>query len=792
MIRSYLLITLRSMMKNKLFVIINVLGLGLATAVCIVAFLNWKFSNEWDSQHTNADNVYRIQSWRDGENGPERFAVVPLPLANNLEINLQSDEKIIRFIRKDNNFRIRDDVFQTAIAYSDSSFFDAFTLPLLSGDVNDFRDKNTLFISDELALRYFGKTEVTGEIITQIIEGKPREFRIGAVFKDHKLNSSFNFDAITQWANTSDIGLGEVAHWYDWNTTMLILPNPERVTAITREMQKYVTMHNDARQDFKIREFYLDNFKGIATRSTEEPRLRWNQLKPALPKVVVDVPSIMACLLLLLACFNFTNTSISLAGQRLKEIGIRKVIGGQRKQLIIQFLAENLVLCFLSLLVGLLIAELLVPAYDHLWPWLELDLDYSENASLILFLAALLFLTAILAGSYSAFYITGFEPIQILKGKSKFGGTSWLTRILLSAQFSISVLTIVFGIGFYNNANYQKNYDLGYYTSGVISVDVQNQSGFETYRDAIQSNSAINTIAGTRHHLINWFDRGSVRFESEEHETDIFDVGENYLTAMNIRLLEGRDFDYQSESDRRESIIVTEQFTKQFHWKESAIGKRIIWRDTIQLYVIGVAKDIYSRALFRPLEPAMIRCVGPEQYTQLVVSVDPNNMLEVNEFMKEKWKAVFPNVLYNGQFIDNKMQETLETNYNGVIIFSFLGFFAALMSATGLFTLVSLHIVKKTKEIGIRKVMGAPVMNILRVIGLQFVLIILIAAFIGGAIGYVMVDISMDAAWEYYEKVTVTTFLLSAGIIFTLALVTVGFKTFATATMNPVKTLRDE
>ena len=167
-------------------------------------------------------------------------------------------------------------------------------------------------------------------------------------------------------------------------------------------------------------------------------------------------------------------------------------------------------------------------------------------------------------------------------------------------------------------------------------------------------------------------------------------------------------------------------------------------------------------------------------------------MLEVNEFMREKWKTVFPNVLYNGEFIDNKMRDTIETNYNGVIIFLFLGFFATLMSATGLYTLVSLHILKKTKEIGIRKVMGASVMNIIGVISIQFVLIILIASIFGGAIGYVMVDFSMDTAWEYYEKVTVSTFLTSVVIIFGLAVATVGLKTISTASVNPVRSLRDD
>jgi putative ABC transport system permease protein len=791
MIKNYLLITLRSVMKNKLFVFINVIGLGLATAFCIVAFLNWKFATDWDDQHMNADKIYRVQSWRDSEKGPERYAMVPIPLADKIEGTLQQDEGLIRFTTSTNNFRIRDDVFRTSTAYADSTFFEVFTISLISGRANDFRDKNTIFISDELAERYFGKTDVTGETITQIMNGELREFRIGAVFKRHKRNSSFGFDAITQWANTKDINLNLNA-WYEWNTTFLVLPNAARADAITRELQKYISVHNDSREDFKIREFYLDNFKGLGRRSVEEPRLRWNQLRAALPSVVVDVPSIMASLLLLLACFNFTNTSISLAGQRLKEIGIRKVIGGHRTQLIFQFLTENIALCLLGLLTGLILAEFLVPAYDNLWPWLELDLDYQENASLILFLAGLLILTAILSGSYSAFYITGFGPIEILKGKSKFGGTTWLTRVLLSAQFSISVLTIVFAVGFYNNAHYQKNYDLGYHTTGVISVDVQNESGYNTFRNAIASNPDIQVLAGTRSHLINWFGRAPVRFESESHESDVLEVGENYLQAMNIRLLKGRDFDYNSESDRMESVIVTEKFVSQFGWKDDAIGKKIILRDSVPLYVIGVAKDIYTRALFRPVEPTIIRCVAPQGYTHVVVNTKPEKMLAVNDYMKEKWKTVFPNVLYNGQFIDDKMRESLETNYNGVIIFSFLGFFAALMSATGLFTLVSLHIVKKTKEIGIRKVLGAPLGNILRVISLQFLVIILIAAMIGGGVGYVMVDISMDAAWEYYEKVTVATFLISSGIIFGLAIMTVGLKTFTTATMNPVKTLRSE
>jgi hypothetical protein len=212
----------------------------------------------------------------------------------------------------------------------------------------------------------------------------------------------------------------------------------------------------------------------------------------------------------------------------------------------------------------------------------------------------------------------------------------------------------------------------------------------------------------------------------------MMDVGDNYLQTMNMRVIAGREFIKDSETDRKESVLVSEEFVKQFRWADGAVGKRLIWRDSIPLYVIGVVKDIYTRALGRPVEPTLLRYTPRSDYRQLVVRTAPGKMAEVNQYMEEKWKTVFPNLLYNGQFIDNKMRETIETNNNVVIIFGFIGFFAAIMSGTGLFTLVSLHILKRTKEIGVRKVLGASFRNILRVICLEFLLIILLASVIGG------------------------------------------------------------
>ncbi len=486
------------------------------------------------------------------------------------------------------------------------------------------------------------------------------------------------------------------------------------------------------------------------------------------------------------------NTSIALSSRRLKEIGIRKVMGSLRKQLVIQFLGENLLLCSFGFVAGLFIAEWLVPAYDNLWPWLELHLSYTENAGILLFLFGLLVLTALVAGGYPAFYVTSFEPINILKGKTTLGGTNWLTRVLLGGQFTVFLITIVCAVGFYRNAEYQKNYDLGFYSSGVISVNIENEGAYTTFRNAISPNKDIINIAGTKHHIGNVFGTGSVKYGSIEREVNIFDIGDNYMEAMNMTLLFGRGFTKDSETDRKESVLVTEEFVKQFGWNGDPIGKRIVWKDSVQLYVIGVVKNIYSDALWLPLKPIMFRCIAPVDYSQVIVNVAPVNISGVNEFMKHKWQEVFPNSVYYGQLIDWELEATNNANKNCIIIFGLLGIIAGLMSATGLFTLVSLTIIKRTKEIGIRKVLGASLMSIIGVISFEFVLVILVASVFGGTVGYLIADVSMDAAWEYYEKVNLLTLVTSMGIIFLLALVTIGGKTVSTAQMSPVKALRDE
>jgi putative ABC transport system permease protein len=259
-----------------------------------------------------------------------------------------------------------------------------------------------------------------------------------------------------------------------------------------------------------------------------------------------------------------------------------------------------------------------------------------------------------------------------------------------------------------------------------------------------------------------------------------------------MTLLSGRKFLKDSETDRKESVIVTEEFVKEFGWKDSPIGKRVVWMDTVQLYVVGVMKNVYTQALWGPLKPLMFRYSAKDKYQQLLVKVEPTKMASVNEYMEKKWKEVFPNTLYTGQWIDENLQETNEINANVSVMFGFLGFFAALMTGIGLYTLVSLNIEKKMKEIGVRKVLGASVANISGVINFEFIVNLGLASILGGALGFFAADMLMDSIWEYYLKLNLLTLFVSVLAMVLIAFAAVGYKTISTASMNPTKTLRDE
>jgi putative ABC transport system permease protein len=790
-LKNFIKITFRSLMKKKLFVIINLLGLAVALSCTIIAYLSWDYNVRYDEQHVNAESIYRINFVRITNGFPRKNGDCPEPLGSTIDGSLSGVDEVIRYFPTGGNFRIGDDLFRIGVAGVDANFLDVFTFPLVTGTKLALEDKGKIIISSEVKEKYFPDNDPTGELVTYINGDKRFEFIVGGVFEKMPRNSSFQFDALINYDNIYDISGIEKEDWAQFNTTFIKVNNPEAVPQITEDLQQFVEIQNRAKEDYKVNNYYLDPLVGMAIRAEKEEV--WNHwFRSSMPTAAVIAPIVMAGLLLLLACFNFTNTSIAIANSRLKEIGIRKVMGSQRSQLVGQFLSENILLAFLAMLLALILSEFLVPAYNQLWDFLDINLSYSNNLGFIGFLFLLLLVTGFLSGSYPAFYISKFKPSQILRGTLKYGNTSIFTRSLLTFQFAISLVAIISGVLFTQNADYQANYDIGFDEETVVYARVNDEDDYNVLLQEIKDHPKVIMTAGTTHNWTSGWYSDPIKYRGEELDVSLLNIGEDYLEATSATILEGRNFIKDSQTDVENSVIINEELVRLFGWEEP-IGERIILSDTIELFVVGVVKDVFlGGGLWEPVRPLMLRYTKPENYRVLVAQSKSEDVKEIYEAMEAAWKKVFPNLLPNVDYMDYSIAETTLINTNIRLMFIFLGTVAAILSAIGLFSLVSLDIIKRMKEIGVRKVLGASVSNIIGIINKRYIIILAISSVLGSILGYYMTDMLMGSIWTYYLPISPGAFLISIAILAVMAAITVGGKVIKAASANPTETLRDE
>lgn len=792
MIRNFLIITFRNMMKNKLFIIINVLGMAIAIGCCIVGYFAYEYDANFDAIHKNREQIYRVSANRTFNNQIEKLGYVPTPLTGIIQQNIKDVDKSTRFHFSWSNLKRENDLFESRLAYIDPDFFEMFTFDFLTGNPSEIKDKTTVFISDKMAIRLFGSpTEAMGKQITQVYGTSLKELKVGGVFREPPQNSSFYYrEAYINFDNHKDEFTDHKEDDWKRDLTMFVqINNPERVAGVEKQLQAHVESNNRVREDHIIKDFVLDHFPTMAFRDRDAEVRNWTWEAP--PQSAIIGSGVMGILILLIACFNLTNTAMAISSKRLKEIGIRKVMGSMRNQLVTQFLSETLLICFIALIFGLFFADWLVQGWNSLWEFMRLTPHYLDNPKFVFFMIAVLVFTGIVAGAYPAFYISRFEPISILKGKLKFGGSNFLSWFLLGAQFSISLIAIVSAIAFWQNARYQQNYDLGFNIKGSVIAWLNDKDEVEAYRNALAGNPKIQSMAGANSGIFSNRSNDPVEVDSKQVKTDVISVGDNYLKTMNLKLKEGRDFIPDSETDKKESVIISQKLADKLGW-EKPLGKELLYQDSVRLYVVGVVKDVYTMGLWRELEPMMIRYIGRDQYSQIVVSGNANDVSEIHKFMEAKWKELFPYRLYNGRMLSMDFQEVSDVNNNILKMFAFLGIIAMMLSATGLFTLISLNIIKRMKEIGVRKVLGASIANITRIINTEFFVILVVASLLGSAASYFAVDALMGSIWKYYQASNALTFVLSIMLMFIISAVAIGYKVFSAASMNPVNTLRNE
>jgi putative ABC transport system permease protein len=790
MFRNYLLVTLRNLYKNKVYALINILGLGLALAICIVAYFNHMFEYDFDRHNENFKEIYRVTSNRQMQDHDQEFGVVPAPLGPEIMKELPSVERAARLMTSYSPVKVGIENFNRRVTFADPDFLDMFTFHIVSGNRQGLKDPNNVLISEEMATALYGKQEAVGQPIT-IFNDDNKEFTytVAGVFVDLPLNSSFRIDILTQIENFTTMWQIEDIDWAMFARVLFLqVSDPGALPLIKKELDSYVPLQNKANESFTITGFNLIPLKEVNKRSRDT----WNNtLYPGLHPAALVAPLIMALTMLLIASFNFANTAIASAGKRLMEIGIRKMVGGERKQLLVQFLIENYIVCFLALMVGIAGATILVPAYGSMWEYMKLTLSFSQYPGFWIFLILLLLFTGFVAGAYPALYISSFKPLKILQSRTRMGRGGPLAKVLLGFQFTISVLSIVSGIIFSKNAVYQETLDLGFARKELIVVPLPPKE-FTPYYEAIIQDPRIISAAGTQEHIgFGWYVR-TIEDEDQEMEVDVMDVGPRYLQTMGLTVLDGRIFEPDRvEADRGVSIVVNQTMADAFGW-EDPVGRQVRMNDTIMYRVIGVVKDFFAAGMWAKIEPMMMKLPPDDSYRTMAVRARSSDLAGVLDYLRETWIKQVPNYPFEGMSQEDTLDEEKAINRSIKQLYIFLAIVATILSMIGLYTLISLSILNRTKEIGIRKVMGSPVPRIWLVLSRGFLINLFISSILGCVGGYYLSLTLLDSIWDYWLDFTPGIFIYSVLIILVITAVTITGKVYQAAMQNPVNCLRYE
>jgi ABC-type antimicrobial peptide transport system permease subunit len=550
-----------------------------------------------------------------------------------------------------------------------------------------------------------------------------------------------------------------------------------------------VPLQNKEREDAKVSGFRLVT---LTQNARWEGVVGANYLWQRPGDAAAYGPLVLAFLIFLSSCLNFSNTTVSHAGTRLKEIGIRKVMGSSYRELMMQLLAECLLIVAASVLLSILFNSWWIPAFNRMFNGVDVQAHYLHDGSLLIFMLSMLVGATLLAGTYPAVYLSRFNPTAIFRGRVRFGGTNLFSRLMLGLQLSIAIITVTAGIAFARNAAFQKNFDYGYNIDGNMGVVLHDSSDYKALKNRLSALPDITGVAGTRNQIGFSYRNTVAESEGSKKEVEFLEVGREFPETMGLRVVNGRGFNAQMASDYQDALLVTQKMAALYGWKDAeAPGKRI--RIDSSIYsVVGVLKDLHTETLFEPSKPMAVKLGKENRYQFLVVKAKEKDLTNVFAEVGTVWKSLFPERPYNGFYQNQLKAEAARTTRSIATIFLWFGIISILLTATGLFALVSLTTLKKMKEIAVRKVVGAAPRHILVLINKGYFWIFLVASVLGCYAGLALTRLLLDLIFKVNNGVGSFTLVASVALLFVIAAMTSGIKVWQAVRSNPVKMLRAE
>jgi len=790
MLINYLKIVFRNLTRYKSYTAINILGMAVGIAAIVWGFQTYRYSFSFDNFHKDRDNVYRALSFQSGANGAR--GIFPMAAVKQAQSEFAGIEEAVRYDSRGLSVRYgNNEAFAEGAHFTDPGFFDLFNFPLVAGS-NNLNDKKALLLTEATAKKYFGNQDPLGKTLV-FYSGEKYEMplTVTGVIKDIPVNSTIKFGFLTNFENYLQGDGSKIApdNW-SWmlDAAFFKIPKPSDVPLIAKSLEKYLPIQNKARMDWKASGFKLISLRENAIAGNIPNNGLWERPDDS----AAFGPFVLAILIFLSACLNFSNTTVAHANRRLKEMGMRKVMGSSHRQLMMQLLLECGFIVVIAALISVLLNKLWLPTFNQMFGAIKIEANYLQDLDLIIFMIAAVVLTTLLAGFYPAFYITRFNPTTIFRGSVKFGGTNLFSRIMLGFQLAIAIITVIAGIGFARNSEFQKNYDYGYNIKNTIGVVIGDSTVFPAFKNEMAGVPEVTALAGTRNHIGYGFRSTVAESEGKKTETNYLEVGRDYINTMNLKLAEGRAFDPQMEGDYISSILITQKLAADYGWKDKeALGKSILI-DSSHFTVIGVLKDFHYNELFDPIEPVAMKLGKESRYQFLVMQAKPKDVELVYTKAKNAWKKILPMKPFTGFYQSDITKEAYQTTNNITKIFFWFAIISVLLTATGLFSLVSLTVVKRMKEIAVRKVAGARARHILVLINRGYFWIFLVGAAVGCYGGYALTKLLLDMIFKINSGIAWSTLIYSVLVLFLIAAITSGIKVWQAVRTNPVKLLRME
>lgn len=799
MFKNYLLVAMRNLSRNKGYAFINITGLVVGLTCTMLILLYIKDEVSFDRFQTNGNNIYRIvsKSKRGGKLGySESTGYFQGPKFTQ---NVPGIKHFVRVQSNSEDIKTGNDIHSQDLLYVDSSFFQVFSFPLISGNrINCLKDPNSVVISEAVAKRQFGTKDAVGKTIQLKRDGAFKPFTVSAVAENCPQNSSIQFEVLLPIVE-SDADKANSENWFNFFlNTFVLLDDKANAETVSQQMQAFYL--RDAKSvfdmliqkygggpDASMGEYFLQPYLDIHM-STDLPAQ--NGMVHASNPMFSYILSGIALFILLIACINFVNLSVARSVKRAKEIGIRKVVGGDRKQLVFQFLGESYILSLVAFLLSVGVVILLLPFFNHLADK-ALAFSYLLDTKLIVSFIALFLITGFLAGFYPAMVLSGYNPVETLYSRFNIAGKNYLQKSLVVLQFSLASFLIIAAFAVYFQFDFLTKKDLGYDDKDVVVVAKNSFSyqGAAAFREELKRNPSIVEVAFKNNGDWQTAARNAVDTTIQfAYET----VDENYIPMMKIPLITGRNFSREFPSDSNSSVIVNESFVKAAGW-QNPIGETVnFWYNNNERYkVIGVVKDYHFKSLNEKIMPQLFTMKRDNSYGQFFIKIKPGSASASLAAIQKTFRQFFPLDPYTYDFKDLKNYREYESVSKWKQIILFGAVLTILISCFGLFGLSVLSAEKRMKEIGIRKVLGASVNTIVRSLSMDFVKLVLISLIIAIPVSYWAADKWLQN-FPYRISLGWWLFAAAAVLVVLIALVTISFQSVKAAVSNPVKSLKSE